>query len=317
MNFLQELDNYCKENYSSIIELKQKYENRILAFNPCFFHQFPLWKYEEILETYTKYVSDTHIDMRLRHWVHEIQSKSSQAILIDYHKVLLLHLISNIEIRQEFVQLSDELKEVLLKYFEGIIKRIESSTNEFFILPQFNRYLFYCTLKSIPIGSHYVSEERIPYKFLISGGWKQFVKSIFLLMKVKGFKPFYRIHMAEHNNPYLKTEFNEKGWNEMFLRLRHLVETNKNIKGVSGTSWWFDPALKTISPEIGYFRAYFIENGGAILRLNTNESIIRDATIFNSARKKMFESGQYHPYQYLAVFSRKAFLKIQFLNTSK
>lgn len=103
----------------------------------------------------------------------------------------------------------------------------------------------------------------------------------------------------------LLKEFNPEGWKKFYFRLAKLLEVNKNIKGVSGSAWFFDPVISKISPELGYLREIALNCGAEIFFAGATEGTIKNAIFMSLNRKKLYEMGEYHPVNYIILIPRK------------
>ena len=132
---------------------------------------------------------------------------------------------------------------------------------------------------------------------------------------MRGAYPIYKFHNNQVDYNAMKY-FNEEGVRNMFLSVSDLLQRNKKVKGISGTSWFFDPKMKSISPELGYFYDLIIEIGGRVYKSNTNEKTVKNATFLSKKRKSLYEQGLYKPYNYVFIITRKRMIKWGMSNIS-
>lgn len=100
-----------------------------------------------------------------------------------------------------------------------------------------------------------------------------------------------RIHTEER---YID-DFNEQGWNSCYYRISELLMKFFEVKGVVGTSWFYDPSLINISPRLAYLQRVPLDNGAFMIHHRTSHIDIVRATLKSKTRKKLFEDGIYNP----------------------
>ena len=127
---------------------------------------------------------------------------------------------------------------------------------------------------------------RLTLRFLAKIGLKQFIKTIYLYSKWGGIKPFFDYHTDSHD-PDLMAEFNINGWRITFKRFAEIlkIEEFKNVKGIYGVSWFYDPQLANISPRLNYLLDIPISNGAVLFKIGpSSEDGIRDALLKSPTR---------------------------------
>ncbi len=74
------------------------------------------------------------------------------------------------------------------------------------------------------------------------------------------------------------------------------------------TSWWFDPAVERISPELAFLARRPLRNGAARFRWVADEHVVADATRLSPTRRSLHEEGAYRPASYMIVWARRDLL---------
>ena len=83
-----------------------------------------------------------------------------------------------------------------------------------------------------------------------------------------------------------------------------MLEMNPDIKGVFGSSWWYDPEVERITPRIGYLRQRPLQNGATVFRMGSDQAAIINATGFSRLRRELYDKGEYLPTNYLMAWAR-------------
>ena len=103
-------------------------------------------------------------------------------------------------------------------------------------------------------------------------------------------------------------EFNETGWETTFRNVASLLLRHTDVVGVVGYSWWYDPNLELISPQLAYLRRRPADGGAIFLRGHTSEFDIKNATAKSQTRRRLYEAGRYTPVGYKMVWLRRDIL---------
>ncbi len=82
------------------------------------------------------------------------------------------------------------------------------------------------------------------------------------------------------------------------------MRNNPDVKGVFGTSWWFDPRVAEISPKLDFLYRLPSENGARFLFTGVNESATRDAISNSPEREALYVQGKYQPRSYMMLWAR-------------
>ncbi|WP_088330330.1 hypothetical protein [Lacimicrobium sp. SS2-24] len=128
----------------------------------------------------------------------------------------------------------------------------------------------------------------------------QFIKSGLL---AGGYKPVFRLHVHLAEQSHLS----ENSWRLTCLRLAKMLELNPDIKGIVGSSWYYDPQVPAISPHLGFVNKLLAENG-AYWFFSHVESSNSGAFATSRTRKQAFDAGKYIPRNYVVFWPRRRVL---------
>ena len=124
----------------------------------------------------------------------------------------------------------------------------------------------------------------------------------YVFLRCGGRQPFLEGHT---HDPVAKAYWNENGWREA-LRLAALVlPALPEARGVFGTAWFYDPAVKEISPRIAFAQDLQVGRGAHRLKIGSNEGAITNATATSAERRNRYRDGTYLPTDYAVIWSRK------------
>ncbi len=126
---------------------------------------------------------------------------------------------------------------------------------------------------------------------------------IFQVISLKGRKGYFQhhAHLPELDN------FNERGLIDSYLVISDMLKHYPDIKGIISGSWYYDPKIKNISPNLTYLRDIPAKNGAKFYNCGRDAS--GSAISKSQKRRKLFNEGKYVPKAYLYIWSRKKFLE--------
>lgn len=281
------------------------------ASNTNLLTMFPLTTYIDCLKNYPEIGRYAFESSEIKEYCNNIVKYSNEQTLELYHKLVLITLIVKAEDRLQAEPLPDDIKKLYVTNFERIIRNIESNAPGVYKYQndRFCKDLAVCNLRLIPAGAQKIHLDGISRRFLTTGGIRQFFKGlIFIFFELGGFEPLYQMHTAS-GDPDLMAKFNPDGWDLFYRRVANLLKINANIKGLFGSSWFFDPRLVEISPRLKYLREIVVNNGGKLFYLGTSIQGTKDALLKSQTRRRLYQEGKYIPTDYLVIWARKKLIE--------
>jgi hypothetical protein len=124
----------------------------------------------------------------------------------------------------------------------------------------------------------------------------------YVFLRCGGRRPFLEGHT---HDPVAKAYWNEPGWREA-LRLAALaLPALPRACGIFGTAWFYDPAIKEISPRIAFAQDLQVGAGAHRFKIGSNEAAIANATLTSAERRNRYRDGLYLPTDYAIIWSRR------------
>ena len=126
--------------------------------------------------------------------------------------------------------------------------------------------------------------------------------SAYVFLRCGGRRPYLEGHT---HDPVAKAYWNEAGWREA-LRLAALaLPALPHARGIFGTAWFYDPAIKAISPRISFAQDLQVGAGAHRFKVGSNEAAIANATLTSAERRNRYRDGLYLPTDYAIIWSRR------------
>lgn len=123
----------------------------------------------------------------------------------------------------------------------------------------------------------------------------------YVFFRCGGRKPFMEGHT---HDPVAKAYWNEAGWGEALRLVALALPALPHLCGAFGTAWFYDPAVREISPRISFAQDLQVGRGAQRIRIGSNEAAIANATATSPSRRALFEEGKYSPTDYAVIWSR-------------
>lgn len=145
----------------------------------------------------------------------------------------------------------------------------------------------------------------VPLRLLLTGALPSAISLGIVLLMQGGRRPYYEVHT---HTPMLDG-FNVEGWTACFEMTADMMEVQQYVKGVIGISWFYDPAIASISPHLAYLHALPLSGGAYLLRCKSSAKDVALATATSATRRTLFESGKYTPTSHAFIWQRKDLLR--------
>jgi len=283
----------------------------ISEFDQRLLIECPFDHYVRRLDQYPAIASYSHISPAVKEIGRIISERVGERGLERYHQGVMLTLILRSMARLQATNLPEDIKSLFADNFSRIARNIvrDADSPGFYLYPNFSKELAICTLRLIPAGVQKVELNGLPRRYFLTIRSRTLLGSLsFLAFHLGGIKPLYELH-TDSRDPKAMVLFHPAGWAQFYARVARLLEMNPGVMGLFGSSWFFDPALERISPELAYLRTMVTENGGRLIYLRPCSQTSReDALMYSAKRRKAFGEGQYVPTEYLVAWPRRALI---------
>ncbi len=324
----------------------QELTNRIMKMKSDILECFPFQKLKEEVDNYPELEGYKYTSPNILNFYQKTAQTSSMNLLELYNQYIICRFISEAEYKLQQKNLPEEIIAIYIQNFKRITAQIKESSNlsGLYLYPNdsFAKDLAVSNLRMIPAGAQKLNLAFFPKKVMLQEGTKQFFdvlslalfktggvkysskrprgsmqrtglskffkeKSL-LFFDILGFRPFFDMHTDTHD-PDLMSDFNAEGWIRFYKRCADILKSNTYIGGVRGTSWFFDPKIKEVSPRLSYLQDIVLENGGRSFYIGPSDDAVKDATLKSKTRRKLYEEGKYFPTRYMLIWPRKSLIK--------
>lgn len=279
-------------------------ESRLYAGDTGIFEEFPIATYVDCIKLIPATAGYHYMPNDLILLFDQLKSKHGQTAMANYHKLALCQIMQASLDTLELAPFTPSVLELYHKWYARVLEDFDTKPDDFYDHNNdlFIKDLCICSLRMFPAGAEVVEVSGMSRKYITSSGIAQMFKAmLFYVLKMKGHTPYYQIHLDIR----CIRDFNPEGWEKCYIRIADMLKENPNVKGVFGSSWFFDPHLKDISPRLVYLRTMPEHNGAKVFRVGSSDSDIKSATVKSNTRKSLYEEGKYTPTCYILIWPRK------------
>lgn len=294
------------ERRARALRLAGEAESALNAAAPDFLTRFPLDTYLAELEhdgRPHRFFEFTERALALTASMHAAYEKP---IVETFNRLMLARLIADAEHRNAH-KIIPSVQPFVLTDFDRLLKGLEKPRPAYYLRDNhlFRRDLAIARLKVFPNGFElYDIGVCIARGEAMKGGVKGLWRFInaFQLQLLKPLGPFYEPHWDRRYVAY----FSEREYERCSVRVADMMAANSTIQGIAVPSWWYDPQLGRISPEMAFLRAVPESGGARFMPLEGhNPYLLTDSLAHSPVRKAAFEAGRYKPQSIMMVWPRR------------
>ena len=277
------------------------------GYFPELFALYPVQEYIQLLDSTQRGKSMYDISPRVHAFWDRVIIEWGQEALEIYHRVTMLELMDAFSERAR----QHDYPASILRQFRLSFARIEKTIlrNPVGAYPHdgdnFIKDFSLCRQTAFPGGGAWVIEHcgGFARSVMFTGGIGQFFRfAWFYLFVTRGHRPLYAPHI--HNElVHLHTQRERQACH---LRIAEMLERHPQVKGMAGSSWLTDPALRSVSPRLRWVRDIPEANGSKYFRVG--EDIDGGALTRSATRRQLYEEGKYTPTKYLNIWARKSMI---------
>ena len=237
------------------------------------------------------------------------------------HTLALYHRLASIELMLDSIKYFKQNKipsaiyDQYCKWYSEILHDFPGEPDEYFD-PEDDRFLKdlgVCSRILIPVSATVIVVSQFPRKFIIQGGMRDSFRRVFFACdkldwskySFGKFAPFYEMHIVQRTLKY----YNPEGWYQNYILIAEMLKLNPEIRGVFGKSWFFDPELETVSPNLSYLRSVPLQGGASLFKMDISQLMIDLAIYKSRTRRRLYQEGKYMPTSYLMIWPRSEMLR--------
>lgn len=161
------------------------------------------------------------------------------------------------------------------------------------------------TLRRFPAGQFDWEVSGIPRSALLRVSPAQIASiAAFVVWRMRGLGPVFFSHLNPRrpNRSLLEVEANRS-----YYQMARTMELQPDIRGFAALSWFRSPATHAVSPHLAWLSRVFLENGGRVVEAGPEPP--DGGVLYRSeTRRRLFESGKFHPTRGLVLWPRRAMI---------
>ena len=291
-------------------ELRARAEADLAAGAPDLLQRYPLQAYIDALDHHGRWHRFWDFTPTARAQFNEMSAQFAAPIVETYHRLLLAHLIAHAEKRPGDI-LPASVQPLVLESFDRILSAMERPRGGYYSIEVhlYRRDLAICRQKLIPCGSEVIDRNvRVGRNEVVRRG------AVAVLRQMQAYRqdffgplwPVYECHWDRRLIRY----FTPAEFTASYRRAADMLKANPKVLAlISGQTWWYDPALRDLAPDMLFLREIPEAGGARFIRSDVeNKVVTSDALAFSPERKALFEAGRYKPQVFSLVWRRRDLL---------
>jgi len=267
-----------------------------------------------------------YIGPKLRKIMEDILSVYGLHVMAGYHKLALASLIRDSMDELKKKHFPESVEGYYREWFGRVMKDFARLPDEYYDAENFSflQDLAVCGLRAVPVGGAWFIEISRAKEW--TGDQKSGkegrdvpagpLRTLLAKLNIRRFivplaykwglcELYYQIHTFARYMPRFTPEEMDKA----YLAIAELLRKDRRIKGLFRRSWFLDPQLEKISPELAYLRKVPKQNGAEVFPCATFQSAVDNALAFSPKRRKWHEEGKYTPACFAYIWPRKNLLQ--------
>ncbi len=235
-------------------------------------------------------------------------ARHGEPLALHWGLAMLATLIDEHERRWRESALDPELEPGFIDSFHRILTAVARGGARS-LMPDtdaFAKELAICLYRLIPAGGQLIDPgSAVPRRLVARRPTLETLSAArYMLFNAGGFAPF----AAFHSNLFQRHWFTPAGWEYAFQCMSAVFRSFPTLKGLTGSSWFFDPALRDISPELAFVREIPRRWGAVFVHVRPDRNASSDSLLLSRKRRELFEAGKYVPQVHAFLVSKRDIL---------
>ncbi len=260
--------------------------------------------YIAIFDSIPQPSSYSHVPIQARRLLSDIEATGGHDAVDAFLRLVLLTLAGQFEQRAAALSLPTVIHDRATDFLAKLLLRLQRPVSRRYGLDSdtFLKDLGVLRLKLWPGGAELVDmTSGIPRGMLLQAGIGQGVKTLGqITFFCGGLKPFFESHFDKR----FSQGFSPAGYTAFYLTIADLLRQHPTARGLFSGSWWHDPALVDISPNLAFLNDIAVAGGARLFPMGTSDEIVAQATRLSKERAERVQEGSYRPTGYMLVWAR-------------
>lgn len=279
--------------------------------------QLPIERYLNELATYPRDLSYDYVSREVATHALLIKHKHGDHGMYYFHAIALIQLIERNYQKLIESEYPEEIKSLSLENLERILDTLiageENADPSMSFSPpnylyhgsdRFAKDLSAATLRMLVFGGRKLCRVKFPIGLL-----KTHPVQMATYIAKHGASGSYLETHFDSNDIHLKARFGEESWHQVLRNVGRVMQNDSSITGFVGHSWYYDPCLREVAPNLSHIGGTILDNGGSVFCTGISESTTESALRNSTVRQGLYELGLYQPKRFKILWPRKAVLQ--------
>lgn len=326
-----------------LMDEERTFVGQMENFYPGLLRKFPIAPYVAELQNNNPLFPYDPLSASLIGILDRIKSEFGSESIPLYHKISLCRLMRDFLANSHNDTLPPSVQQLYGLWFERVTQDFRTQPDSYYDIDRplwpLRKDISVCSGRSIPVGGALVVERKlIARRTLIRRAKQRQLKNnpeatqdfrtartnpVDILTRLRnnpiargivqgvrrvlgGYDLCYVIHTVERDIH----DFNAEQMNVAYRNIAKLLESDEHVWGVYRISWFLDPAVGDISPDMDFLASVPLNNGAEFHNGGPcSDEDIRKATMLSPDRSRLYESGEYTPSKYFYFWPRKRIIE--------
>lgn len=157
------------------------------------------------------------------------------------------------------------------------------------------------------VGAFWCERNGIPRRWIVQvAGGQRIRLAQYVAVRLGGFKPIWQTHLPKQP---LGVHLTRELFVRSHLEIARALRRQEHIRGIASSSWYYDPEIAAVSPNLSFIREILAPNGCFVFEIPCDEPMHQNAIYASRERQQAVAEGRYKPRAFARLWSRDAFLR--------
>ena len=157
------------------------------------------------------------------------------------------------------------------------------------------------------VGAFWCERNGIPRRWIVQAAGSQRIRlAQYVAVRLGGFKPIWQTHLPKQP---LGVHLTRELFVRSHLEIARALRRQEHIRGIASSSWYYDPEIAAVSPNLSFIREILAPNGCFVFEIPCDEPMRQNAIYANRERQQAVAEGRYTPRAFARLWSRDTFLR--------
>lgn len=156
------------------------------------------------------------------------------------------------------------------------------------------------------VGAFWCERNGIPRRWVVQATGQRIRLAQYVAVRLGGVKPIWQTHLPKQP---LGVHLTREVFVRSHIEIARALRRQEHIRGIASSSWYYDPEIASVSPNLSFIREILAPNGCFVFEIPCDEPMRQNAIYTSRERRQAVAEGRYKPRAFARLWSRDAFLR--------